>query len=430
MLILPTAIRKLLIDPIKQSTMISPSKDTIFDVAACPFLGIIAAGGVEIHGFEGSLVNRRRPQSDPVLETHQFIPNVDCSKLEKIDMAKVCVQLVLENEPLKKIVAVEIDSGDGRLPFCESFVSGFGDLPLITPQIIFLTSKELELDGVSIQNKDLSDFDNVNVIIKSQCILDNQFMNSARTALNDNGFIISREAEGLEIPWKQLQNELQVLAAIPTEGETVFLMRFTKPMQEQPESVINISSDVESWLEPLKAAIKKGPVLAYSHEKNSGILGLINCIRKEPNGEKLRCVLIDDPQAPKFDTKHPLYEAQLKLNLKINVLRNGQWGTYRHLTIKQNNEEKPRTGHFYTNSSVKGDLSTLGWLHGHLVDDQLTRDIVRIQYASLNFRDVMLASGKINSDDVLDRIQQQSIMVSNNLCNWNCCCKCDIHRLL
>lgn len=418
MLILPTAIRKILIDPIKHISMINKiaTKDIVLDVAACPFLGIIKAGGVEIHGFEGSLVNRRRPQSDPVLETHQFIAHFDSPKLGKVDMAKVCAQLVLENEPLKKIVAVEVDSDDGRSSFCESFVCGFGDLPLITPQMIFLTSKELELDNVSVQDKDLSDFDNVNVIIKSRCILDGKFLNSAKAALNDNGFIISREAEGMEVPSKQLQNELQVLAVIPTEGETVFLMRFTKGTQEQPESVINITFNVEAWLEPLQTAIKKGSVLAYSHEKNSGILGLINCIRKEPNGEKLRCMLIDDPQAPKFDPKHPVYESQLKLNLKINVLRNGHWGTYRHLSIKENKEEKPRAGHFYTNSLVKGDLSTLVWLNGHLIEDKLTRDIVRIQYASLNFRDVMLASGKINSDDVLDRIQQQSIMVINLIC--------------
>lgn len=407
-----TAIRKLIIDPMKHLNMITQMTEEakVFDVAACPFLGIIKAGGIEIHGFEGSLVNRRRPQSDPVLEVHKFVPHYPSPKLGKVDMAKVCVQLAIENEPLKKIVAIEIDSGDGKMPLCENFFFGLGDLPLITPQIIYLTSSEMELDSISVQNKELSSFDNVNLIIKSNCILDQEFLKSAKTALNGKGFIISREAEGIEVPWKQIQNGLQVLAVIPTEGETVFMMQFAKQEYKHPEAVINITADVEEWLEPLKSAIKKGPVLAYSQHNSSGILGLINCIRKEPNGEKLRCVFIDDPEAPKFDTKRPIYESQLKLDLKINVLRNGQWGTYRHLLIKQAKEEKPRAGHFYTNSLVKGDLSTLVWLNGPLVDEKLTRDIVRIQYASLNFRDVMLASGKINSDDVLDRIQQQSIM--------------------
>lgn len=406
-------MRKLIIDPIKHLNMISPTVEgpILFNVAACPFLSIITAGGIEIHGFEGSLVNRRRPQSDPVLEVHKFVPHYPSPKLGKIDMAKVCVQLTLENEPLKKIVAIEIDSYDGKMPLCENFFFGFGDLPLITPQIIYLSSTEMELDNISIQNKELSAFDNVNLIIKSQCILDHEFLKSARTALNGKGFIISREVEGIEVPWKQIQNSLQVLAVIPTDGETVFVMQFAKEDYKEPEFVINITSKVEEWLEPLKSVIKKGSVLAYSQDNpSSGILGMINCIRKEPNGEKLRCVFIDDPEAPRFDTHRPIYESQLKLDLKINVLRNGQWGTYRHLLIKQAKEEKPRAGHFYTNSLVKGDLSTLVWLNGPLVEDRLTRDIVRIQYASLNFRDVMLASGKINSDDVLDRIQQQSIM--------------------
>lgn len=280
------AIRKLLIDPVKHMAMVNQTaaNETVFDVSACPFLEIIAAGGVEIHGFEGSLVNRRRPAADPVLEIHKFVPNVGGPKLHKIDMAKVFVQLVLENEPLKKIVAVEVDSCDEKLPLCESFMRGFNDLPLITPQIIYLTKKEVELDSVLIENKELSDFDNVNVIIKSNCVMDHAFLNEAKIALKDKGFIISREIEGYKVP-KQIQNDLQILAVIPTDGETVLLMQFTKRSYKHEDCVIEITPNVEQWLDPLKSAIKKGTVLVYSHEKNSGILGLVNCIRK------VNCVL-------------------------------------------------------------------------------------------------------------------------------------------
>ena len=188
-------------------------------------------------------------------------------------------------------------------------------------------------------------------------------------------------------------------------------MQFVKESYLKPDSIVKITSDVDEWLEPLKAALNKGTVLAYSqNELLSGILGLINCIRKEPNGEKLKCFFIDDKAAPRFDINDPFYESQLKLGLATNVLKDGQWGSYRHVLINQAKESKPRVSHCYTNCLVKGDLSTLTWLHGPLSLEKLKQDHVRIQYASLNFRDVMLATGKINSDDVLNRIQQQCIM--------------------
>lgn len=412
MLILPTSVRKMIIDPQLQLQTIkdATTDEVLFDVQACPYLNIIKAGGVEIHGFEGSLVNRRRPPSDPVLEVHKFIPHVPSPKMSVLDMSKVCVQLALENEPVKKFVSIEVDSNDEKKPLSEQILSGLGDLPLITPLITYLSSREIEIDNVTVQNVELSTLSNVNLIIKSNCINDREFLEIAKSTLDGKGFIISREPSNLQTPPK-LPSDLQLIAVVPLEDETVVMMQFIKDAFVRPNSIIRITQNTEEWLEPLKTAIKEGTVLAYAqNESLSGILGLLNCIRKEPNGDKLKCVFIDDEAAPTFDVGNDFYQSQLKLGLATNVLRNGQWGSYRHLLIHRNREVKPRSGHCYTNSLVKGDLSALTWLFGPLSASRLNRDHVRIQYASLNFRDVMLATGKINSDDVLNRIQQQSIM--------------------
>lgn len=412
MLILPTSVRKMIIDPTLHNQLLNQSnaEEILLNVEACPYLNIIKAGGVEIHGFEGSLVNRRRPPSDPVLEIHKFVPHYPSPMLSKTDMAKVCVQLALENEPTKKIVSVEIDIDDGKVPLSEHIFLGLGDLPLITPEINYLTAQTVELDNVSVQNGELGSISNVNLVIRSSCLADRLFLDAARSTLNGKGFIVSREPTAYKVPL-DLPNDLQLLAVIPVEDETIFMMQFAKEEYAKPESVIKISSNIKEWLEPLKNALKQGTVLAYSqNEELSGILGLFNCIRKEPNGEKLKCVFIDDETAPDFDVSNKFYEAQLKLGLVTNVLRKGQWGSYRHLLINNVMESRSRTGHCYTNCVVKGDLSTLTWLNGPLSSKRLNRDHVRIQYASLNFRDVMLATGKINSDDVLNRLQQQCIM--------------------
>jgi fatty acid synthase, animal type len=119
----------------------------------------------------------------------------------------------------------------------------------------------------------------------------------------------------------------------------------------------------------------------------SGILGLVNCIRKEsPNGDRLKCVFIQDKTAPKFDIEAPFYQSQLKHGLATNIFKDGKWGSYQHLKITEVKETKSRSGHFFANCSIKGDLSTLSWFDGPLNAGNFSQPHIRIQYASMNFR--------------------------------------------
>ena len=409
MLMLPTSVRKVVIDPKLHREIISkPTEEKILlEVVACPYSDIIKSGGIEIHGFEGSFVNRRRPQVNPVLEVQKFVSHCSSLKLSTIDASKFCVQLILENMNAKNFVSVEIDSRDDKKLFSEHIFQALEDLPAITPKINFLTTKEVEIDGVDVADKELSSFNNVNLIIKSNCTFDIEFLEVARSALNENGFIISREpADDKNL--KKFPNSFQLIAKFSIENENLLLIRFDKreDSKKETEQIIRVTLNLNQWLEPLKTALKAGKsVLVYSqNEPLSGLLGFVNCIRRELNGEEL-CVFIDDPKAPTFDVNDPFYESQLDLGLAVNVLKNGQWGSYKHLLIKQLNEKIPRIGHFFVNTLVRGDLSTLKWLEGPITED--SPNVIRIQYASLNFRDVMVATGKINLDHLFHRIEAQ-----------------------
>lgn len=73
----------------------------------------------------------------------------------------------------------------------------------------------------------------------------------------------------------KLPIDLQLVAVIPTGDEIVLMMQSIKNDNVKPKTVIKISSNVESWLEPLKQALKDGSTLIYSqNEPLSGILGL------------------------------------------------------------------------------------------------------------------------------------------------------------
>lgn len=195
MLVLPTSLRKMVIDPMLHMQILSDldGEEKILPVENCPYQRIIRSGGVEIHDFGGSSVNRRRPPSEPVLEVHKFISHHPSQVLSKIDMAKVCVQLALENEPSKEIVCVEIDANDDKEPLCEFVLQSLGDLPIITSKISLLSSKSIEIDNVNVEDKELASVTSVNLIIKSKCVDDKAFLETAKTVLNGKGFILSRE---------------------------------------------------------------------------------------------------------------------------------------------------------------------------------------------------------------------------------------------
>lgn len=70
----------------------------------------------------------------------------------------------------------------------------------------------------------------------------------------------------------------------------------------------------------------------------------------------------------------------------------------------------PHNDHCFGNVLQRGDLSTLSWLQGP-IDTRKENDYVNIQYASINFRDVMLATGRLSAEVFgTSRIDQECIL--------------------
>lgn len=70
----------------------------------------------------------------------------------------------------------------------------------------------------------------------------------------------------------------------------------------------------------------------------------------------------------------------------------------------------PRKDHCYANVLQRGDLSSLTWIQGS-IDVTKIKNLVKIQYASLNFRDIMLATGRLTVDVLGNsRIEQECVL--------------------
>lgn len=190
-----------------------------------------------------------------------------------------------------------------------------------------------------------------------------QLQQQSFEAIKDNGFILSREAKDFQ-NFNYQSNGIEVVTVHKTDTETLILFR--KSGKEPTPVVINLEDTTEfSWLVPLQENLGTGaPVVVYvQNAPQSGILGFVNCLRREPTGKRLTCFFLIGP-APKFDLNAEFYQKQYRKGLAINIFKNGKWGSYRHLLLEK--EITVEREHCYVNTILRGDLSALKWIEGNL----------------------------------------------------------------
>ena len=142
---------------------------------------------------------------------------------------------------------------------------------------------------------------------------------------------------------------------------------------------------------------------------NSGIIGMINCLRQEPGGDMVKCIHnLDEVQSVSniFEMKTEIISEILIKNLAINVIKDGKLGTFRHLSLP-NNFDQILSNKYFLNMTEKKEISGLRWfdLSQSLVSKTLSNKLEEkistqteidcdIYMSGLNFKDVMIAIGK------------------------------------
>lgn len=325
-LLLPTGIQKLRINPKLHYTMVKESNEEnpIFDVKVSTHLKTLRCGGIEIRGLKTSPVNRRKPPSNPVLETYNFIPHLPAPEMQMFDALRLCVQLALENLPSTKVRGIEVDT-ENKASIIQFLQGALSDLPLVTSELMFLSKQDVNLGTIHVEDGKLSTQTNCLFLIGSKCYSKPKFVSDSIPSMAANGFLISREALNFDGNSTPPPAGFQVLCIIPVGDETIVLLqhRISKP-SSSATTVIKIAMNEEyRWIERVKTGLKKGPILLISEkEQCSGLIGFVNCLRKEAHGNEVSCVFIDDPNAPAFDMNDPLFRNHLKLGLAINVFKN------------------------------------------------------------------------------------------------------------
>lgn len=79
------------------------------------------------------------------------------------------------------------------------------------------------------------------------------------------------------------------------------------------------------------------------------------------------------------------------------------------------------TEHAFVNVLTRGDLSSLRWIQSPLkyFTPTPTTDLCSIHYASLNFRDIMLATGKLPPDAIPGGLANQDCLLGMEFSGYN-----------
>ncbi|XP_062542362.1 fatty acid synthase-like [Armigeres subalbatus] len=412
-LMVPTAIESVTIFPKKHLSMMSHEDDgtvEYFTVTNCPNTNVSVSGGVRISGLRANVVNRRQPPGIPILEKYSFVPYHSTVHTTVLEAIRMCVQLALENSPTISIRATEIhrDGTEILLPY---FAEALDDLPLVQPTLTLLTSNELELPYITVKNEKITGQTGLHFIISHNLLNDNEFLHNATAALDTSGFLLIRQT-GTEIVLPS--KFIKIATFTIDDSQALVLLQLSNGIGKEPPAVIRIETNdlAFKWLQELQNMIKIKPVLLYSqNDQISGIIGLVNCIKKEFKSHPVRCFLIDDISAPPFALGEPFYKDQLSLDLTINVYRNGTWGSYRHALMDLKSKVDSVRNHCFANCFTRGDLSSMTWFTGSLNTISSGGELIRVMYSALNFRDVMIATSRLSSDVLhVNRLEQECLL--------------------
>uniref|UniRef100_A0A915JP64 Fatty acid synthase n=1 Tax=Romanomermis culicivorax TaxID=13658 RepID=A0A915JP64_ROMCU len=194
---------------------------------------------------------------------------------------------------------------------------------------------------------------------------------------------------------------------------TLFLLR-RPSLEDQKSQTINVDDVKEfSWLKPLQKAVDETDDdkiwLTSETSRDNGAVGMGLCLRAEVSKDSIRTLInsnMKDETKP-FTVEDSQVQKIMANDMHSNIYRDGTWGTFRHIQVKDDELHNfIETEHAFINTLIPGDLGSLTWVDSpnkffSVTDAGSSKKILcDVHYAPLNFRDIMLATGRLSGDSI------------------------------
>ena len=447
-LYLPTRIDRVTINPEKHLAMLE-SKQNNMECYMYKDINVIKSGGVEMRGLRASLAPRRSgTQAAPKMERYTFVPNTNkrllAESLEKskLNALSVATHLVIENSSgtLKVKVVEYLEDRLAEASNALYLQDVIESEPTLASDVAIVTTQKTETyqtfvgdSGVRVIAKDATKGpveQNCHLAVAYDLLTvkdGSKILKSLRESIKEEAFILLEESTSTYDKIRRNANifdELHLTTVMEqiVENRVFLLLRPNIDFNDREKHVVVMTEKNFKWLEDLKEALIDSETGRHTYivcqgEEFFGAIGLMNCIKNEAGGKLAKLFFIQDKGVEKFSLDHPMFAEQLKKDIIQNVYKNGTWGTFRHLRL-DNTTGVPTlpVEHAYVNALTKGDLASLKWIEGPLCHDRPdTKDphheLCTVYYAPINFRDVMLSSGKLAADALPGDLAQQDCIL-------------------
>lgn len=251
-------------------------------------------------------------------------------------------------------------------------------------------------------------------------------LKNLKSSIKEDGFIMLEERLSAYKNEKNFvqnlftQLDLIVVSEQIMENRVLLLLRQPVNVNNREKHIVRVTENNFTWLDDLKESLIASETGRYTYlvcegEELFGAVGFMNCIKNEAGGRMVRLFFVQDKNCDKFDFNGKWFSDQLEKDLIQNVYKGGQWGTFRHLKLDSALPTLP-IEHAYVNALTKGDLASLKWIESPLVVERTEtndprRELCTVYYAPINFRDVMLTSGKLAADALPGDLAQQDCIL-------------------
>uniref|UniRef100_A0A673MK06 Fatty acid synthase n=1 Tax=Sinocyclocheilus rhinocerous TaxID=307959 RepID=A0A673MK06_9TELE len=208
-------------------------------------------------------------------------------------------------------------------------------------------------------------------------------------------------------------------------GSALFLCHQRQQSPQDQPILIFVDPTDYKWVETLKSTLAESsdiPVWLIATKGHNGVVGMCSTYATVLLcyyifDVTIMCAFVSnlskDAEVPSLVPTKKEMKALLKKDLVMNVYRDGQWGVFRHQLLTKDLSEE-LTEQAYVNVLTRGDLSSLRWIASplrHFIPSNPNVQLCRVYYSSLNFRDIMLATGKLPPDAIPGDIALQQCML-------------------
>lgn len=413
---LATGIGRIKIDAVKHSNWLASLADKNDDDAACDAFycqnaDTIVAGGIEMSGLKMKTLDRRTQNGTELLEVYQFVPLIDdCSTYSVADAVRICVQLHVETFLATQLTVVEYLNLNA-----ESLIEHFRDVLKITPRVNgtfkLVTDRGYQMESIEIvptttlKEKDRSKYS----IVVWNTVNGDEICHALENVRPQGYLVMVRYKHDVHSNVEPPKG-FSLISVVHCNDFSVVTFQH-ETMTPKHHKIISIDSNDHqfSWLKEVQRAHTSDNVLLLSErDPTSGVLGFMRSTRYEPNVPNFRCVVIEDDNSPPFDIQHPFYSSQLRLNLPVNIVRSGKWGTFRQLALSvssQDNIEAKQSKSLCVEAAVRGSIESLVWVPRP--DTDALSEHILVKCVGLDNRDVMIASAELSQNVFLsDSVNQ------------------------